>query len=99
MAGACSILHLPTSQVLLLWAALNLPDCPVCGLFGIAPNQVQGLAFGHIQLHGTDKILLPQPVLTPLDALSSLQTINHTTQLVLLPDFAEQPTQSHQPCH
>lgn len=63
-------------------------------MFGIAPNQVQDLALGLVQLHGIDNIPHPQPVPAPPNAI---QTTNHTTQLGVVPGFADHPTKSQNP--
>ena len=68
-------------QVLLGRAALNpFSAQPIFGL-GIAPNQMQDLALGFVELHEVCTGPPLEPVKVPLDGIASLQCVNHTIHL------------------
>ncbi|KAK4826184.1 hypothetical protein QYF61_006128 [Mycteria americana] len=94
--GALSNLQYP--QVLLCRAALN-PFSPQSVLIlGIAPTQVEDLAFGFVELNGILMVTLLEPVKVPLAVIPSLRQINCTAQLGVICKLAEgalDPTVCH----
>jgi len=71
-------------QVFLLRAALEPLSAQPVLVFGIAPTHMKELAPGLVELHAVHTGPPLQPVKVPLNGIPSLQSVNHTTQLVVV---------------
>ena len=76
-------------QLLLSRAVLNAFSTQPVFVLGIAPNQVQDLTFGLIELHGVCIGPSLKLVKVPLGGIPSLQLVDCTTQLRIICRLAE----------
>ena len=76
-------------QVLLRRAALNLFIPQPVLILGVASTQVQDLALGLVEPHEVHTGPLLKLIQVPVDGISSLRGVNHTTELGVICKFAE----------